>query len=126
LVFKITFGSGIFCGLVDFSLKILRGLKLSGDFANLWIMFTFVKNIRNMTATIELPNNKNEIVFILEVLKRLNVKVIKEDNLSSLTDEVMEEHAAILRQRRLAMNAADAQFFTWEEAQNILKNRKKS
>jgi hypothetical protein len=32
-----------------------------------------------MTATIELPNNKNEIVFILEVLKRLNVRVIKND-----------------------------------------------
>ena len=82
-----------------------------------------MENIQNMTATIELPNNKNEIIFILEVLKRLNVKVIKDDNSSSFNDEVMEEHAIILRQRRSAMNATDAQFFTWEEAQNILQNR---
>jgi hypothetical protein len=79
-----------------------------------------------MTATIELPNNKNEIVFILEVLKRLNVKVTKDDETWSLDDTVAEEHAVILRQRRAEMDSPDAQFFTWEEAQTILSNRKKT
>lgn len=77
-----------------------------------------------MLATIELPNNKTEIVFILEVLKRLNVRIIYDSPDAPLEDNILEEHATILRERRTAMSAPDAQFFTWEEAQQILANRK--
>lgn len=79
-----------------------------------------------MTATIELPNNKSEVIFILEVLKRLNVRVINDVETWSLDETVAEEHAMILRERRAEMDAPDAKFFTWEEAQIILSNRKKS
>jgi hypothetical protein len=39
--------------------------------------------------------------------------------------EIIEEHAVVLNERRTAMSAPDAQFFTWEEAQQVLANRKK-
>ena len=78
-----------------------------------------------MIATIELPNNKSELAFILEVLKRFNLKVQLVDEITPIiSDDVLAEHAAILRERRIAMEAPDAQFFTWEEAQQILANRK--
>jgi hypothetical protein len=75
-----------------------------------------------MIATIELPNNKAEWTFILEVLKRLNVnvRVIDAAPDAPIEAEVLEEHAAVLKKRRAAMTAPDAQFFTWEEAQNIV------
>lgn len=78
-----------------------------------------------MTATIELPNNKTELAFILEVLKRLNLRIHLIDEVFDITEDTLEEHAVILRERRTAMTAPDAQFFTWEEAQKILANRKK-
>ena len=77
-----------------------------------------------MLATIELPNNKTEIVFILEVLKRLNVRIIYDTADAPLENNILEEHAVILRERKVSMSAPDAQFFTWEEAQQILANRK--
>ncbi len=77
-----------------------------------------------MIATIELPNNKTELAFILEVLKRFNLKVQLMDEAAFVSDDMLAEHAAILRERRAAMTAPDAQFFTWEEAQQILANRK--
>jgi hypothetical protein len=84
----------------------------------------FCKKFKNMIATIELPNNKTELAFILEVLKRFNLKVQLIDQTSDVPQDILEEHAAILRERRTAMSASDAQFFTWEEAQHILANRK--
>ena len=84
-----------------------------------------MKKQSNMLATIELPNNRQEVDFILEVLRRLNVRILDNKEDMVLEEEVMEEHAAILRERRAAMNAPDAQFFTWEEAQEILANRPK-
>ena len=77
-----------------------------------------------MTATIELPNNKTELAFILEVLKRLNVRIIDDTDAGQISDSVSEEHTAILKERRIAMKATDAQFFSWEEAQKILSDRK--
>lgn len=77
-----------------------------------------------MIATIELPNNRSEVAFILEVLKRLNVKIIEQDENVLSEEDVLEEHSVILRDRRAAMNEPDATFFTWEEAQKILGNRK--
>lgn len=77
-----------------------------------------------MLATIELPNNKTELAFILEVLKRFNLNVHLIDETTTVSEDILEEHAAILRERRTAMTASDAQFFTWEEAQHILANRK--
>ena len=77
-----------------------------------------------MLATIQLPNNSKEIAFILEVLKRLNVEVITDISTLPIDDQVLEEHAAILRERRASMNSVDAQFFTWEEAQQVLAKRK--
>lgn len=41
-----------------------------------------------MLATIELPNNKTEIVFILEVLKRLNVRIVYDASDAPLEDRV--------------------------------------
>ncbi len=79
-----------------------------------------------MTARIELPNNKTELAFILEVLKRLNVRILDDINQSQVADDVLEEHAAILKERRTNMAASDAQFFTWTEAQQVLENRKKT
>ena len=73
-----------------------------------------------MLATIELPNNRQEVDFILEVLRRLNVRILDNKEDTVLEEEVMEEHAAILRERRAAMNAPDAQFFTWDN-RKILK-----
>lgn len=77
-----------------------------------------------MLATIELPNNKNELAFILEVLRRFNLNVQLVDETPAVSEDMLQEHAAILRTRRAAMTAPDAQFFTWEEAQQILANRK--
>jgi hypothetical protein len=45
--------------------------------------------------------------------------------LPNIKSAIIEEHAAVLHERRAAMSAPDAQFFTWEEAQQILANRKK-
>ena len=64
-----------------------------------------------MLATIELPNNQTELAFILEVLKRLNIQVIYNKGDSPLAQDVLEEHAAILRERRQAMADPNAQFF---------------
>jgi hypothetical protein len=84
----------------------------------------FCSKLKNMIATIELPNNTHERDFVLEVLKRLNIRF----TLDAITDEgeesVLEEHAAILRDRRKGMQAPDAQFYSWEQAQTILANRK--
>ena len=49
----------------------------------------------------------------------VNIKLPKKES------EIIEEHAVVLRERRVAMSASNAQFFTWEEAQKILKNRQK-
>jgi hypothetical protein len=80
-----------------------------------------------MIATIELPNNKAEWTFLLEVLKRLNVpiKLIDAAPDATIETDVLEEHARILEERYAAMNAPDAKFFTWDEAQQILANRKR-
>ena len=78
-----------------------------------------------MIATIELPNNRKELDFILEVLKRLNVRILENKEDMVFEEDVLEEHSVVLRERRAAMNAPDAQFFTWEEAQEILTNRSK-
>ena len=78
-----------------------------------------------MIATIELPNNRKELDFILEVLKRLNVRILENKEDMVFEEDVLEEHSVILRERRTAMNAPNAQFFTWEEAQQILANRPK-
>ena len=78
-----------------------------------------------MIATIELPNNRKELDFILEVLKRLNVRILENKEDTVFEEDVLEEHSVVLRERRAAMNAPDAQFFTWEEAQEILTNRSK-
>jgi hypothetical protein len=67
---------------------------------------------------------KIELAFILEVLKRFNLKVQLMDETTPVSEDILAEHAAILRERRVAMTAPDAQFFTWEEAQHILANRK--
>ena len=79
-----------------------------------------MSKIINMIATIELPNNRKELDFILEVLKRLNVRILENKEDVVFEEDVLEEHSVILRERRAAMNAPDAQFFTWEEAQLIL------
>ena len=78
-----------------------------------------------MVATIELPNNRKELDFILEVLRRLNVRILDNKEDMVFEEDVLQEHSVILRERRASMNAPDAQFFTWEEAQQILTNRPK-
>lgn len=50
----------------------------------------------------------------------VNIKLPKKES------EIIEEHAVVLSERRAAMSASDAQFFTWEEAKEILANRKKT
>jgi hypothetical protein len=77
-----------------------------------------------MIATIELPNNKTELAFILEVLKRFNLNVQFIEETPDISDDVLEEHAVILRKRRTDMKSPNAKFFTWEEAQTLLANRK--
>jgi Fungal ubiquitin-associated domain len=77
-----------------------------------------------MIATIELPNNTHERDFVLEVLKRLNIRFTLDNMSEDVEESVLEEHAAILRDRRKAMQAPDAQFYTWEQAQTVLANRK--
>lgn len=77
-----------------------------------------------MIATIELPNNSQEKDFVLEVLKRLNIKFTLENISDEVEESVLEEHAAILQERKKAMQSPDAQFYTWEQAQSILENRK--
>ena len=76
-----------------------------------------------MIVKIELPNNKKELSFILEVLNRLNIRIVSDKEEVSLPKEIIAEHTAILKERRAAMAASDAQFFTYEEAQNILSKR---
>ena len=79
-----------------------------------------------MIATIELLNKRSEIAFILEVLKKLNVRIVEKDENVLSEEDIIEEHSVLLRDRRAAMNAPDAIFFTWEEAQTILNNRRKN
>ena len=79
-----------------------------------------------MIATIELPNNRSEVAFILEVLKRLNVRIIEQEETVVSEEDIIEEHSVILRDRRAAMNEPDATFFTWQEAQKVLENRNKT
>jgi hypothetical protein len=73
-----------------------------------------------MIATIELPSNTTESDFVLEVLKRLNIRFTLEIMADEVEESVLEEHAVILRDRRKAMQASDAQFYTWEQAQTLL------
>jgi hypothetical protein len=69
-----------------------------------------------MVATIELPNNTHERDFVLEVLKRLNIRFTLDAITDEVEESVLEEHAAILRDRRNAMQAPDAPFYSWEQA----------
>jgi hypothetical protein len=75
-----------------------------------------------MIATIELPNNTIERDFVLEVLKRLNIRFTLDAITEEVEESVLEEHTAILRDRRNAMQAPNAQFYSWEQAQIILVN----
>ena len=77
-----------------------------------------------MIATIELPNNTQERNFVLEVLKRLNIRFTIENMADNIEDGVLEEHALILHERKKAIQNSDAQFYTWEQAQILLTNRK--
>jgi hypothetical protein len=76
-----------------------------------------------MIATIELPKNMQERDFVLEVLKRLNIRFTLENIADDVEDSILEEHAVILRERKKAMQSPDAQFYTWEQAQTILAKR---
>jgi hypothetical protein len=84
----------------------------------------FCLKLKKMIATIELPNNTHERDFVLEVLKRLNIRFTIDNMSEDVEESVLEEHAAILRDRRKAMQSPDAQFYTWEQAQTVLANRK--
>ncbi|MEM1121354.1 MAG: hypothetical protein AAGJ18_12955 [Bacteroidota bacterium] len=77
-----------------------------------------------MVVKIELPTNKKELSFTLEVLKRLGIKILSEEQDDSLSKEVAEEHRTILQERRKAMSAPDAKFYSWEEAQEIIAQRR--
>jgi hypothetical protein len=76
-----------------------------------------------MTATIVLPNDKKEANLILEILKRLNVPVLKSGPNENLGAEYIEEHIAILNERWDEMNKPDAHFYTLEDVDKLLKNR---
>ena len=74
-----------------------------------------------MTATIILPNDRKEAVIILEILKRFNVTVIKNDSNELLEADYIEEHLAILNERWEEMNKPDTRFFTLEDVDKLLK-----
>jgi hypothetical protein len=76
-----------------------------------------------MTATIILPNDRKEAVLILEILKRFNVPVFKNGSNENLEADYLEEHVAILNERWEEMNKPDAQFYTLEDVDKLLKNK---
>ncbi len=76
-----------------------------------------------MTATIVLPNDRKEAVIILEILKRFNVPVFKNGSNDRLEADYIEEHIAILNERWEEMNKPDAQFYTLEDVDKLLKNK---
>jgi hypothetical protein len=77
------------------------------------------------TIEFELPNNKKEADFILELLKRLNVrftqKKLEEEN---RVDALIEANKTLLDERLNAIEKGVSISYTWEEAQEILNNRK--
>jgi hypothetical protein len=76
-----------------------------------------------MTATIVLPNDRKEAVLILEILKRFNVPVFKNGSNENLEADYLEEHVAILNERWEEMNKPDAQFYTLDDVDKLLKNK---
>ena len=76
-----------------------------------------------MLVKIELPKNEKELSFVLEVLKRLNIQIVAEEQDSPLTKEIAANHSAILKERRKTMTAPDATFYSWEAAKEILAKR---
>lgn len=77
------------------------------------------------TIEFELPNNKKEADFILELLKRLNVSFTQK-KLAEEThvDALIEANKTLLDERLDAIEQGVSISYTWEEAQVILNNRK--
>jgi type I site-specific restriction-modification system R (restriction) subunit len=51
-----------------------------------------------MTITIELPKNKKEADFVLQLLQKLNLRIIATDELSHELKQRLEERLADLKQ----------------------------
>ncbi len=77
------------------------------------------------TIEFELPNNKKEADFILELLKRLNVRFTqKKLQEEAKVDALIEANKTLLDERLTAIEKGASISYTWEEAQEILNNRK--
>ena len=77
------------------------------------------------TVEFELPNNKKEADFILELLKRLNVRFTqKKLQEETKVDALIEANKTLLDERLNALEKGASISYTWEEAQEILNNRK--
>ena len=77
------------------------------------------------TVEFELPNNKKEADFILELLKRLNVRFTqKKLQEETKVDALIEANKTLLDERLNAIEKGASISYTWEEAQEILNNRK--
>jgi ribosomal protein S3AE len=77
-----------------------------------------------MVKAIELPADKIEADFILALLRKLNVRILENVEVFEMDDDVLTEHTAILTERRAKQ--ATEKFYSWDEAQEILANRKKN
>ena len=77
------------------------------------------------TVEFELPNNKKEADFILELLKRLNVRFTqKKLQEETKVDALIEANKTLLDERLNALEKGASISYTWEEAQEVLNNRK--
>jgi hypothetical protein len=77
------------------------------------------------TIEFELPDNKKEADFILELLKRLNVRFTqKKLEEETKVDALIEANKTLLYERLDAIEKGASISYTWEETQEILNNRK--
>jgi Putative addiction module component len=72
-----------------------------------------------MTITIKLPDNNKEANFIVELLKKLNVNMVDDD------DDIPDAHKRILDERIEKLRATpDADFYSWDEVKKLTAQRK--
>ena len=79
-----------------------------------FLVFNFVKN-HTMTIEIQLPSDKKEAVFILELLKKLNLIYEPQDE---VREDISDELKMLLRGRIADMEANPNDVISWADIQS--------
>jgi hypothetical protein len=74
---------------------------------------------------LELPNNKKEADFVIELLKRLNIRFTqKQSTETEIIDDLIESNKELIDKRLDSIEKGGTTTYSWEDAQAILANRK--